>query len=59
MSVQNIVDYTGHITGVQNKDAKFFAESFFDPMYDLDKEKKHVDLHIFDGASVCISSQKY
>ena len=26
--VPNIVDCTGHITGVHNKDAKFVAESF-------------------------------
>ena len=36
ISVQNIVGYTGHITGDHKKDDKCFAESFFDPMNDLD-----------------------
>ena len=36
MSVQKIMDCTDHITGGHNKDAKFVAESFFDPMNDLD-----------------------
>ena len=53
MSVQNIVDCTGHITGGHNKDAKFVADIFFDPMNDLDTEKKLVNLHMFGGASVC------
>ena len=52
MSVQNIVDCTGHITGGHNKDDKFVAEILFDPMNDLDTENKLVDLHMFDGASV-------
>ena len=43
---------TGHITGGHNKDAKFVAESFFDPINYLDPEKKLLDLHMFDGASV-------
>ena len=58
VSVQNIVDCTGHITGGNKKDANFFAESFFDLMNDIDPEKKLVDLHIFDGASVCRKAQK-
>ena len=53
VSVQNIVDCTGHITCGHNKDAKFVAEIFFDPMNDLDLEKKLVDLHIFDGSILC------
>ena len=53
VSVQNIVDCTGHITGGYKKDDKFVADSFFDPINDLDIEKKLVDLHMFDGASVC------
>ena len=57
MPVQNIVDCTGHITGGHNKNATFFAESFFDPMNDLDREKKLVDLHMFDGVIVCIKAQ--
>ena len=57
MSVQNIVDCTGHITGGHKKDDKCFAESFFDPMNDLDPNKKIVDLHMFDGASVCRKDQ--
>ena len=58
MSVQKIVDCTGHIKGCHKKDTKFVAESFFDPMNDLDIEKKLVDLHMFYGASVCRKSQK-
>ena len=50
------MDCTGHITGGQNKDAIFFAESLFDPMNGLDTENKLVDLHMFDGASVCNDS---
>ena len=50
---------TGHITGVHKKDAKFVAESFFDPMNDLDPEKKLVGLRMFNGANVCIEAQKY
>ena len=45
---QKIVDYKGHITGGHKEDAIFFAESFFDPVNDLDPEKKLVDLHMFD-----------
>ena len=52
------MECTGHITGGHKKDAKFVAESFFDPMNDLDPEKKLVDLHMFDGASVCRKVQK-
>ena len=51
-SVQTIVYCTGHITGGQKKDAKCFAGSFFDPINDLDRDKKLVDLHMFDGSSV-------
>ena len=58
MSVQNIVDCTLHITGGHEKDDKFVAESFFDPMNDLDPEKKLVDLYMCDGSSVCIKNQK-
>ena len=57
--VQNIVNCTGHIIGDHNKDAKFVAESFFDPMNNPDLEKKLVDLHMFDGASVCRKAKKY
>ena len=39
VSVQNILEFTGHITGGNKKDAKIVAESFFDPMNDLDIEK--------------------
>ena len=52
------MDCTGHITGGHKKDAKFVAEIFFDPNNDLDPEKKLVDLHIFDGSSVCIKAKK-
>ena len=58
MSVQRIVECTGHITGGQNKDVEFVAESFFGLMNDLDPEKKLVNLHMFDGASVCRKSQE-
>ena len=47
MSVQKIVECTGHITGGREKDAKFVADSFY-PMNDLDPEKKRVSLHMFD-----------
>ena len=53
VSVQNIMDCRCHTTGDHNKVANVFADSFFDPMNDLDPEKKLVDLHLFDGASVC------
>ena len=46
------MEWTGHITGGHNKDAKFVAESFFYPINYLDPEKKLLDLHMFDGASV-------
>ena len=59
VSVQNILDCTGHITGGHKKDAKFVAGSFSDPMNDSDTEKKLVDLHVFDGGSVCRKAQKY
>ena len=58
MAFQDIVEYTGHITGGHKKDAKFVAEIFFDPMNDFDAEKKLVDLHMFDGVSVCRKDQK-
>ena len=58
MSVQNIVDCTGHTTGGHKKDANCFAESFFDPMNDLNTEKEIVDLYIFDGSSVCRKAKK-
>ena len=57
MSVQNIVDCTGHITGGHKKDDKCVAESLFDPKNDLDPEKKLVDLHMFDGVSVFIKAK--
>ena len=47
------MDCTGHIKGGQKKDDKIVSESFFDPMNDFDPEKKLVDLHMFDGSSVC------
>ena len=53
------MDYTGHIKGGHKKDAICFADSFFDPMNDLDPEKKLVDLQMFDGATVCRKAQKY
>ena len=46
------------ITGGHKKDAKFVAEIFFDPTNDLDPERKLVDLHMFDGSSVCRKAQK-
>ena len=59
MLVQINVDFTGQITGGHKKDAKFSAESFFDLMNYFDPEKKLVDLHMFDGTSVCRKDQKY
>ena len=58
MLVQNIVECIVHITGGHKKDATFVAEIFFDPMNDLDPERKLVDLHMFDGSSVCSKAQK-
>ena len=59
VSVQKIMGCTGQITGGHKKDAKFVEESFFDTMNDLDPEKKHVGLHMFDGASVCIKAKTF
>ena len=59
VSVKNIVDCTGHIAGGHTKDAKYFADIFFDPMNGPDPVKKLVDLHMFDGDSVCRIPQKY
>ena len=53
------MDFTGHITGGHKKNANVFAEIFFDPMNELDPDKKLVDLHMFDGASLCKKAQKY
>ena len=52
------MDCKGYITGSHKKDTKFVADIFFDPMNDLDPEKKLVDLHMFYGASVCRKAQK-
>ena len=57
VSVQKIVDCTGHIAGGHKKDTKFVVESLFDPMNELDPEKKLVDLHISDGDSVYIEAK--
>ena len=57
VSVQNIVDCTGHITGDYKKDDKFVADSLFDPINDLDTENKLVDPYMFDEASVCRKAQ--
>ena len=59
MSVQKIMDCTGHIKGGHKKDAKFVAGSFFDTMNDLDPEKKLLGLNMFNGASVCRKAKKY
>ena len=58
VSAQKIVKFTGHITGGHKKGYKFVAESFFGPMNELDPEKKLVVLHMFNGASVLIKTQK-
>ena len=52
VSVQNIVDCTGHITGGHRKDSKIVSESFFDPINYLDPDKKIVYLHMLNVASV-------
>ena len=57
-SVQKIVDCTVHITGVQKKYAKVVVGSFFGPMNDLYPDKKLVELHMFDGSSVCKKAKK-
>ena len=51
------MDCTCHITGGDKKYDNCFAESFFDPMNELDPENKLVDIQIFDGASVCSKAQ--
>ena len=58
MSVQNIVDCIGNIPGGHKKYDKFVSDSYFDTMNDLDPEKKLVDLHMFDGASICRKAKK-
>ena len=58
LSVQNIVECTGHITSIHNKDAKCVAESFFDTTNGIDPEKKLVNLHTFNGSIVCINARK-
>ena len=57
VSFQNIVDCTCHTKGGHNKVAKFVAEILFDPINDLDPEKKLMDLNMFDGASVFRKAQ--
>ena len=57
MSLQKILNCTFHIAGGHKKDYKFVAGSFFDPINDLDRDKKLVDLHMFDGSSVCRKAQ--
>ena len=52
VSSQNIVDCTVHISGGHNKDAKFVADSFFDPTNEIYPEKKLVELNMFNGSSV-------
>ena len=47
------MDCKCHTTGGHKKDDSVFAEIFFDPTDELDPEKKLVDLHMFDGTSVC------
>ena len=52
------MDCTGNITGGNKKDDEFVPDIFFDPMNDLDQEKKILDLHMFNIASVCRRVQK-
>ena len=59
VSVQNIMDCTGHITDGHKNDSKFVAEILFNTINDIDPEKKCVDLYIFDGSSVCRKAKKY
>ena len=59
MPVKNIVNCTGNITCGHNKDANLFTDIFFDPMNELDPEKKLLNLRMFDGASVCVKAEKY
>ena len=51
------MDFIGHITGGHKKNANFSVEVLFDPMNNLDPEKKLVDLHMLDRVSVCIKAQ--
>ena len=55
---QSKIFCTLHVTSqVVTRRVLVFAESLFDPMNDLDPEKKRVDLHMFDGYSVCRKTQ--
>ena len=51
------MDCTGHITSGHKEDAEFIADIFFDPMNDLDPDKKLVGLNMFDGDSVYRKAQ--
>ena len=51
------MDCKGDIIGGHKNDAKFVAEILFDQMNDLDPQKKLVDLHMFNGSSVCRKSK--
>ena len=59
MSVQKILDCKGHITGGHKKGDKFVAETLFDPMKFLDREKKILYKDMFYGFSLCRKAQKY
>ena len=59
VSAQKIMDCTGRITCGHKRYATFVAEIFFDTMNDLNLDKQLVDLHMFDGSSVCRKAQKY
>ena len=57
--VQNILYFTGHITGDHKKGSEFVTESFFYPMNYLDPDNTLVYIHMFYGASVCRRAQKH
>ena len=58
ISVQDIVDCTDHLQGGWKKDAKFVAESFIQPILDLDPHGDYVDFLMLDGADVCKKAQE-
>ena len=58
MSVENILECKGHITGVHKRDTKFVADIFFDSINDINPEKKLVYLHMFNAANVYRKAKK-
>ena len=58
ISVQEIVDCADHLQAGWKKDAKVVAESFIQPILDLDPHGDNVDFLILDGTAVCKKAQE-